>query len=98
VRRRITVLFHRRAIVRPCISDVLRNAGREQHRLLEHDRKLVPKVVELVVTQVDAVQEDLAAGDVVEPTQKADQSALAGARPARDFDSGDGRNLQRNLL
>ena len=44
------------ASVRPRISDILCDVGGEQYGLLEHDRKLVTKVVELVVTQVDAVQ------------------------------------------
>src|SRR5262249_44104162 len=50
---------------RPGIFHILGNVGGEQYRVLEHDRKLVPKIVELVLTNVDPIQEDLAGGDVV---------------------------------
>src|SRR5215471_2382605 len=34
------------------VSDILGNTGGEKYRLLEHDRKLVAKVVELVLTHI----------------------------------------------
>src|SRR5512132_3585696 len=80
------------------ISNVLCYAGGEQHGFLQHDRKLVPKVVELVVTQIDAVQENLTARDVVKASQKADQSGLACARLACDSDPGSRNNVKPNLM
>ena len=53
--------------VRTGIGDVFPNAGREEYRILEHDGELVPQVGQLVLAQIDAVEQDLPVGGVIEP-------------------------------
>src|SRR6266851_2363082 len=80
------------------ISDVLCNGGREKYRLLQHDRELIPKVVERVVAEVDVVQQDLATGDVMESSEKANQGSLTSTRPAGDSDPRTDGNVKGNIL
>src|SRR6266404_7002552 len=80
------------------ISDVLCNCGREKYRLLQHDRELVPQVVERVVAEVDAVQQDLATGDVMESSEKTDQGSLTSTRPAGDSDPRPDGSVKGNIL
>src|SRR5439155_4694965 len=60
------------------VRDVLGDAGRKEHRVLKHHRELAAQVVELVIAQVDAVQQDLPRGRVVKAREQADQRGLAG--------------------
>ena len=66
------------------VGDVLRDARREEHCLLEHDRELSAQVGEPVVAQVHTVQEDCARGRVVEAREQADQRGLPRARRPND--------------
>ena len=76
------------------IGDVFSDAGGEEYRLLQHDGELAAQVGELVVAQINAVQQDLSRGRVVEAREQADQCGLAGsrrpdhaeARPRRDHE------------
>src|SRR5207245_10906439 len=69
------------------VTDVLRDAGGEQDRLLQHDRKLVAHVREPVLAQIDPVQFDLPYRGIVEPRQEACERRLAGPRRASDADA-----------
>ena len=66
------------------VGDVLRDAAREQHGLLEHDGELFAQVGEAVVPQVDAVEEDGAGRRVVESGEEAHERRLPGARRPHD--------------
>ena len=69
------------------VADVLGEAGREEHRVLRHDRELTSEVLQLEVAEVDAVEPDLTLRRVVEPREQIDQRALAGAGRARDAEA-----------
>ena len=69
------------------VADVLGEAGREEHRVLRHDRELTSEVRQLEVAEVDAVEPDLTLRRVVEPREQIDQRALAGAGRARDAEA-----------
>ena len=75
------------------VRDVLRDAGRKEHRLLQHDGELAAQVVELVVAQVHAVQQDLPRGRIVKTGEQADQRGLA--RPGRSDHSESRARLNR---
>ncbi len=83
---------------RPGICNIFCNIRGEQNGLLEHEGKLVPKVVELVVTDIDPVQQDLTAGHVVKPGQKADQRGFACTGSTYEADPGTGRNVELNVV
>ena len=44
----------------PAVGDVLEDAGREQQRVLQHDRELTPQIYQLEVPDVLAIQLDAA--------------------------------------
>src|SRR5213593_1895701 len=50
----------------PPVGDVLADARREQHRLLEHDRELIPQIRKAILAEIDTVEQDRALGRVVE--------------------------------
>src|SRR5260370_2923826 len=83
---------------RPGICNIFCNIRGEQNGLLEHEGKLVPKVVELVVTDIDPVQQDLTAGHVVKSGQKADQRGFACTGPTYEADPGTRRNVEPNVV
>ena len=78
------------------VGDVLPDAGREQHRLLEHDGELAAQVGEAVVTQVHAVEQNGAGGWVVEAREEAHDRRLAGPRRPGDRHARAGRDLERD--
>ena len=63
---------------------LLRDRVVEQHGLLRHDADLPPQRRQRHVADVDAVDQDAAGADVVEPRQQVDERRLAGAAPADD--------------
>ena len=65
-------------------GDVRRHRVAEQKALLKHDADVPPQVVEIEFANVDAVDRNRAAVDVVKPRDQAQQRALAGARFADD--------------
>src|SRR5205807_6682003 len=61
---------------RPGVSNVLGDAGREEHRILRYYRELTAEILEPEVPEVNAVEPDLTLCRVVEPREQADQRAL----------------------
>src|SRR5207249_8065988 len=47
---------------RPGVGDVLRDTGREKHRLLKNDRELIAQVSQLVIAQIATIEQDLPGG------------------------------------
>ena len=80
------------------IGDVLDDAGRKEHRLLQDDGELVAQVGQLVGAQIDAVEQDLAVRGVVEAGQQAHQRRLTRPRGARDAQAGPGADLEGNVM
>src|SRR5438876_7565423 len=66
------------------VRDVLGDAGRKQHRILQHHGELPAKVLQFVIAEVDAVEQDGTGRRVVEPHEQVHQRALAGAGRAHD--------------
>ena len=64
--------------VRARVLDVLGDARREQHRILEHDRKLVAEIGKLVLPKIDAVEQDLTGARIVEAREEAHERRLPG--------------------
>ena len=73
---------------RPSVRDVLGNAGREQHRLLQHQRELVPQIGQLVVPQIHAIEQNLSYRRIVKTRQQAHQSGFPRASGAGDPETG----------
>ena len=80
------------------VGDVLCDAGREQHGLLEHDRELVAQLGESVVAQVHAVEQDGAGGRVVKARQQTHQRCLAGPRRSGDRHARARRRFERDVV
>ncbi len=59
---------------------------RKEERILEDDAEHAAQVLDIDFADVDAVEEDLSALDVVEAEEQRDQSGLAGAGVADDGD------------
>src|SRR2546428_12194289 len=83
---------------RPGVSDVLGDAGREEHRVLRYHRELTAEILKPEVAEVNAVKPDLPLCRVVEPREQADQRALAGAGRARDPQAGAGLDVERDIV
>ena len=83
---------------RPGVSNVLGDAGREEHRVLRYHRELPAQILKPEVAEVDAVQPDLPRCRVVEPREQADQRALAGSGRARDPQAGAGLDVERDVV
>src|SRR6266508_3702460 len=80
------------------VGDVLGDARREQHRLLEHDRKLVADIGQPVPAKIDAVKQDLPPARIVEPRQEAHEGRLPGSgRPGNPKPRSAWR-LERDIL
>src|SRR5437867_1490959 len=80
------------------IGDVLGDAGREQHGLLQHHGELPAEIVAPVVPQVHAVELNPALGRVVEARQQTDHGGLAGARRPFDPDARPGGDGERDIM
>src|SRR5665648_583286 len=66
------------------VAQVARHRAAEQKRLLRHETDATPEVLLRHVADVDAVDEDAAAGNVVEPRNETDERGLAAAGAADD--------------
>src|SRR5204863_2025563 len=80
------------------VADVLGDAGREEHRVLRHDRELTSEVLQLEVAEVDAVEPHFPLRRVVEPREQIDQRALAGAGRARDAETRAESDLEGGVM
>ena len=80
--------------LRAAVGDVRPDGAREQERLLGHVADVAAVRVEVDVAQVDAVDEDPAAGGVVEAGDELDERRLAGARGADEGHALAGRDVQ----
>ena len=72
--------------VRPPVGDVVVDRGAEQERVVGDDADLAAQRVELDLAHVDAVDQHLAAGDVVVAAEQGDERRLARAGGARQRD------------
>src|SRR2546428_1767256 len=86
------------ACPRPGVSNVLGDAGREEHRVLRYHRELPAEILKPEVAEVDAVKPDLTLCRVVEPREQADQRALAGSGRARDSQASAGLDVERDVV
>src|SRR2546423_5014486 len=82
----------------PGVSNVLGDAGREEHRILRYYRELSSEVLKPEVPEVNAVEPDLTFSRVVEPREQADQRALAGAGRTRDPKAGTRLDVERDVV
>src|SRR5947208_10166861 len=82
----------------PGVSNVLGDAGREEHRILRYNRELTAEVLKPEVPEVNAVEPDLTLCRVVEPREQADQRALAGAGRTRDPKAGTRLDVERDVV
>src|SRR5438093_7434992 len=67
----------------PAIGDVFPNRGREQQRVLQHDRDLCPQRFLCDLANIAAIQRDRASRRIVKTRHETEQSALAGSGAAR---------------
>src|SRR5213075_2663718 len=79
------------------VRDVLRDARREEHRLLQYDGELAAQVDQAVLPQVDAVEQNRAVRRVVEPGEQVDDRRLAGAGRSHDAEPRTGRDVEGDL-
>ena len=84
--------------VRARVRDVLGDARREQHRLLEHDRELVAQIGQPVLAKIDAVEQDLTGARIVEARQEAHERRLPGSCRPGDAEPRAGRDLERDVI
>src|SRR5262249_48381516 len=63
----------------PSVGNVLRDRAEEQKRVLQDDADVPAIGLDVISTDIDAIDEDGALGDVKEAAQKVDQGRLAGA-------------------
>ena len=82
---------------RPAQADVVGDAAREEIHVLQHQAADAAQLGEVELADVDAVDEDAPALDVVEAQQQADDRGLAGAGRADDADPLPGRHLERDV-
>ncbi len=88
-----STLTSRAAWRRPVVGDFLvaeadvfgQRAG-EEERILQDDGEVLAERVQIVLAQVDAVDQNLAGGDVVEAHHQAGEGGFAGAGVAYDGD------------
>ena len=64
----------------------------------KHDADLPPQPGGIDLADIDAVDQDLAALDAIEPLDELRQSRLAGARSADDADDLAGRDVEIDVL
>ena len=67
-------------------ADVLGQRAGEEERVLQDDGEVLAERGQVVLAQVDAVQQDLAGGHLVEAHHQAGEGGLAGAGVADDGD------------
>ncbi len=79
-------------------ANVVGNRSGEQVDVLQHQAEQPAQLVERQLADVDAVDENPPAADVVEAQQQVDQRRLAGARGADDADALAGPDLERHVL
>ncbi len=84
--------------LRDSVRDVLRDGAAEQPGVLQHHADACPQLLSRHRGDVDPVQCDPAAGDIVEPHQEIDQRGLPGAGRADDRDGVTGFRGQRQVL
>src|SRR3989449_5999344 len=80
------------------VSNVLGDAGREEHRVLRYYRELPAEILKPEVAEVDAVKPDLTLCREIEPREQADQRALARAGRARDSQAGARLDVERDVV
>ena len=83
--------------VRRAVRDVGGDRVVEQHRLLRHERDLLAQRPQRHVADVDAVDEDRALRDVVEPRNQIDERRLARAAQADERDDLPGPHRERHV-
>ena len=69
---------------RPTVRDVVVHGAAEEHGVLQHEADLAAEPLDREVAQIDAVDQDLAAGGVVKARDHADDRGLAAAGRADD--------------
>ena len=70
--------------VGPAVEDVVAHGAGEQPAVLQHDPEGAPEARPAVAPHVDAVHEDGARGDLVEPGEQVDDRGLARSRAPHD--------------
>ena len=66
------------------VAQVAGHRAAEQERLLGHEADAPPELLPVHLAHIDAVHEDRAAGDVVQPRDEVDERRLAAAGAAHD--------------
>ncbi len=84
--------------LRAAVGDVLPDGRMEQLRLLQHEGDVLAEGAGRHLADVDAVDEHLAAGGVVEPGNQARQRALAAAAAADQADHLPWRGRERDVV
>ena len=67
-------------------ADIFRDGAGEEKRILQNDGEVPAEFGEVVLAQVNAIDEDLSGGDVVEAHHEAGEGGFAGAGVADDGD------------
>ena len=80
------------------VRDVLGDARGEEHRILQHDRELPAEILQLVIAEVDAVEQDRTGCRVVEAHEQVHQGALSRAGRAHNPQPCAGCNVERDIV
>src|ERR1700722_16548473 len=78
-------------------ADVRFECTGEKERILQHNSEKLTQILQTNFANIDAVEENLAALNVVEPQQQLDDRGFARARVADDCESLAGLYAERNV-
>ncbi len=83
--------------VRATVGDVLRDGGRQDDAVLQHQGHMLAKVGQLDFANVGPIKSERAAGRIIEPRQEIEHRGFAHATFADERDHFAGDNLHRHI-